>query len=267
MDRIVLGYDGSAGSRAALEWVAQRSERRLAAMEIVTVPPEMLLAEEDTAQDRTEEAQRRLQDLAPRVQVIRVTGSPESLSDARTLSGLTVIGVELGAASRFRRRPLRLATRSDQPVCLVPSSWVPSDKPVTLGLDDDDSSDDALVFACSEANAATVPLRIVHAWPTDRSLRGDGAGSVSPPHAPRGVYQHTLDTAAERVHAQFPGLRVQLHLVHDNAAAALALRAQSSSLIVIGRHERAPVSSWVLGSVGRDLIGRLPTPLCVVPRT
>src|SRR3546814_4192238 len=89
------------------------------------------------------------------------------LADAGEDADLLVMGVH--RASHLRSLlggmlPLRVTTRARLPVVLVPVAWRPTEGAITVGVDDDSSSEAAVAFAAAEADRLGRPLRLVHAW-------------------------------------------------------------------------------------------------------
>lgn len=271
MERIVLGYDGGVAASAALEWTIDRCRARPAHVTIVEVDSAWEVAggvgpsDLDAAADAVRQR-------APGTELatVRVRGGVVSaLADFGAGSDLLVIGVHRGSHVRAMltgMRPTRLAARATRPVVLVPAGWTFSSGPVTVGVDDDDSSVEALVFAAREAARDHRALRLVHAWlMSSPDLRSPGAPPRSPydmERAHRGILAEAERVAEE---SAGPGVEIDSILVRDNPTSALSRSVPGSALVVIGAHGRGPAAGMLLGSVAWDLIGELDRPLCVVP--
>lgn len=271
MERIVLGYDGSPAAKAALVWVADRAADRKVQVEIVHVADIFETYRAET-RDRLEEAQRLLSGLAPGTTVVSrmYEGSPtDGLVEAARDRDLLVLGIHPRARTRSVLTgavPLRVSARSSVPTCLVPTGWQRRSGPVTVGVDDDDSSRAAVDFAAAEARTTGHPLRVVHAWLTSIGESGERTAALkTSTQTIAQQHQAVLQLATSAVRERFPDLAVEEDLVRNNAVSALSSLADRSSLLVIGTHHRGLIAGTVLGSVALDLIGLIRDPLCVVP--
>lgn len=272
MDKVILGYDGSPASEAALEWAAYRARAGGTELEVVLVT-NMFSSDRQTADRILDAAARRWRSLVPGVpaEVRRLDGlMPATLSTAARGADLLVLGVHPGSRVRAMLNgwvPLRVAARSRIPTALVPAGWSATDEPVTVGVDDDASSEAALAFAATTASRHGMPLRVVHSWLMGTpELRGTTALRLSP-HQIAAEHGRILEAAVAHVRERYPDVVVSHELVRDNPTSALTRAADRSSLIVIGTHGRGVVAGGFLGSTGLDLIGSLHRPICVVPTT
>ena len=271
MERIVLGYDGSAASISALSWVADRAGREAAKVGLVNVVSRL-------AQDRTlgidqlVEAETILRERAPGVvvELHRLEGSVAgSLSDFSAQADLLVVGINPGHPIRAALAgavPLRISTQARAPVVMVPTGWVDVGDPVTVGITDDDSSRTALVFAASEAADTRRSLRLVHAWlmPTP-SFTGNAVLAVSTDEV---MAEHgaIMSAAAKWAQNRHPAMPVHSELVRDSRSAALLRFAPRSSLLVIGSDHHSVLGGSLLGSVAEGVLWHAECPVAVVPR-
>ncbi|GAB3603013.1 universal stress protein [Microbacterium aureliae] len=269
MTHIALGYDGSPAARTALDWVALRAARDGARVDLVTVT-NMVTTNYEHIDRELHRAEQRLHDLAPGVRVDshRLDGKmPNTLVEDARSADLLVIGMHRDRPIHdllTRWMPQRLSARAHSPVCLVPEGWTATDNPVTVGVDDDPSSDEAIMVAASEAAASGVPLRLVHAWSMPvPTLEGAVALLASPLQVKEG-HRKILRDAVHRVQRSYPDLEIVEELVADNPAAALLHRADATSLLVIGTHRRGILSGGMLGSVAQDVLGRIGCPVMIV---
>lgn len=267
MERLVLGYDGSAAAESALDWVSDRAAQRAVLIEIVSVGN--LFHTDASHVDRLlAHAEQRLRTRIPGqpVETSRFHGSAaRTLTASAEDADLLVIGVDTAHPLRSAAHgwiPQRVGAVSVTPVCIVPAGWSPAQGAVTVGLDDDGSSQLALEFAAAEASAGGVDLRVVHAWSLPVA---DGEHGPTPsPRQVLGEHRELATEAVEQLRRNHPALSISLELEHDNPTAALSASALRSSLIVIGTHGRGILGGGWVGSVALDLIGTLPTPICVV---
>ncbi|GAA3641646.1 universal stress protein [Microbacterium awajiense] len=272
MQNIVVGYDESAAARSALEWVADRCADRTCTVVLAMVTSALAPAG-DHSKNRLalHEAERRVRDRSPgsHVESHRVGGTmPKALVMEADHADLLAIGVHRGRPIRTALggwMPSRVIARADTPVCLVPDDWSASDEPVTVGVDDDASSDAALMFAAREAEAGGGRLRIVHAWsmPTP-TMEGAVALLASPLQVKEG-HRQILRDAVRRVRQARPTLDIEERLIAAPPGGALCAEGPRSSMVVIGTHRRGVLEAGLIGSVARDVIGEVDIPVCVVP--
>ncbi len=269
METIVLGFDGSEASTVALDWVAERAAGRPTHVEIVKIGG-TLLQDDDGRDIGLVEAEHRVRDRAPDAEVEshRLVGKmPDALLDRARGADLVVVGARRGRAiwSTPRWMPLRVASRSRTPVVVVPDDWDPSTGRVVVGLDDDDSSGAAEVFAAREAAQARTPLALVHTWTMPHPQMEGSVALLASPIEARAVQRRILRDAAARAQAVHPDLVIEQILEQSNPASALLRAAHGASLLVLGTHHRGPLTGAVLGSIGHDVLSQCRTPVCVVP--
>ncbi|QKJ18238.1 universal stress protein [Microbacterium hominis] len=272
MVRIAVGYDGSAASRAALEWAASRALRGPAHIDLVTVTG--MITSNVTKVDRElHDVERRIHDMAPGVLVEsrRIDGSmPATLLEDTRTADILAVGIRRGQPVRAALTgwmPLRLAARAKTPVCLVPDDWTFTEHAVTVGVDDDPSSDRALDLAAAEAASAGAALRVTHAWTMPTPQLDGAVALLASPLQVKEEHRKVLRDAVRHVAARYPQLVVEEALVADNPSSALLQRAPRSSLLVIGTHGRGLVTGGILGSVAQDVLGRTDCPVLIVPAT
>lgn len=265
MERIMLGYDGRPPARAALEWVAERARHVPGWVELVTVT-NMLLPSRVSARGMLDAAATDLRASAPDLDVeTRVFDGvmPGTLLEAARGADLLVVGVDRDHPVREALhgwRPLRVGVRSEVPTVLVPTGWTYRSGPISVGVDRDDSSMDAVTFAATEADRADEPLRLVHSW----SYQVPTADTETTRVAAR-QHHDRLDREAARARGLHRELRVESEIAHSNPVSALVSAARDSSLLVIGTHHRGILAGGLLGSTAQDLVGAVEVPICVVP--
>ena len=270
METIVVGFDGSDASVVALDWVAERAARRPTHVEIVKVGG-TLLQDDESRDVELVDAAHRVRDRAPdaEIETHRSIGRmPDALLDRARSADLLVIGARRGRAvwSTPRWMPLRVASRSRTPVVVVPDDWDPTTGRIVVGLDDDDSSVAAAIFAAREAAQSQTPLTLVHTWTMPHPQMEGSVALLASPIEARAVQRRILREAAARAQAAHPDLVIQQILEQSNPASALLRAAHGASLLVLGTHHRGPLTGAVLGSIGHDVLSQCRTPVCVVPR-
>lgn len=270
MDSMMVGYDGLAPSRVALDWVAARAAQRPSRVELVTVVAGDVFAE-DGPSVAVDGAERRLRNVAPNVEVTsqQVAGKmPDALLRAANRADLLVIGAHRRRplqSALTGRRPLRVVSRSRVPVVVVPEEWEPADGPVLVGVDDDDSSAAAVEYAAAEAGRLGVGLTVLHAWLMPQPTMDGAVAYLASPIEERAVHRRILDQVHAHVASTHPDLAVEKILVQNNPSSALLIEAKRSSMLVIGTHHRGVFAGALLGSVGQDILMESRIPVCVVP--
>ncbi|GAA2997136.1 universal stress protein [Microbacterium aurantiacum] len=269
MRTITLGYDDGPAARTALDWAARRAARDGSELHITTVTS--LIGADARRVDRMlEDASRRVHDIAPgvHVELHRIDGSmPKALAEDARSADLVVVGIRRGSPVKavLASKPLRLIARAHGPVAFIPEDWAPNDEPVTVGIDDDASSQSAILLAAAEADAAGAPLRVVHAWSMPVPTLEGSVALLSSPLQVKDQHRRILKDAVQRARAAASGLRIEDVLVSSAPTPALAHQAPRSSLLVLGTHRRGVVTGGLLGSVAQDLLGRVSTPVLIAP--
>lgn len=270
MEHIILGFDGTAAAKSALDWVAARAARRPSRVGIVNVVP--MSQQNDAELTRLADAETWLYDRAPEtsIELHLLEGAPtDALAAFAERADLLVVGINTGhpiRASLAGAFPLRLSARAHVPVVLVPAGWADREDPVSVGIADDASSDTALAFALREAEASGTAIRLVHAWLMPSPAYVGGAPFVSTPESVLTAHRETINEATRWVTERTTTIGVHSELVRDNSAAALLQFAPSSSLLVIGTHHRGLLAGSLLGSVAQDVIWQSDCPVAVVPQ-
>ncbi|WP_076261838.1 universal stress protein [Intrasporangium flavum] len=292
--RIVVGFDGSAGASAALEWAAGAAADRRCDLEVVTalpladgwsVPIGLALAvvparprhrTDARVEDARQLAAKYLPDDA--VTLTEVAGAAvATLVHASEEARLLVVGnrghgafgsVVLGSVSAS------VARHAYCPVTVVRGAVDEPDRrrPVTVGVDYLQPSGAAVRFAADQAARWGVPLRVVSAW----ALLNQGAAGLA--HQPPGETNEWALTRfgmARGAALDAAGLARQVahdlvvEIVTPEAPAAPTLEEDSrrSGLVVLGSRRLGPLERMVLGSVSRAVLNHASCPVTVVPGT
>lgn len=270
MENIVVGVDGSAAARSALAWVADRCAAHEAEIDVVHVVPDARVRGGHTPEILTD-AERILRSAIPRqnVHVQRAEGGvARTLGELSAGTDLLVIGVDPDHPLRAALGgwlPLRVIARSVPPVCIVPVGWRPREGSVTVGLDGDASSADALTFAAKEAEETSRRLHVVHAWHLpEPSIDGSAALWVRPDQLLQ-EHRELLDAATQVLQRRYPRVHIEADLVRSHPADALLDHAPTASMIVIGTHREGVLAGGYFGSVAQDILWRAGCPIVVAP--
>jgi nucleotide-binding universal stress UspA family protein len=290
---IVVGVDGSEGSRAAVRWAAQEAHRRRLALRIVTAAglDAMLPAatsevfwgqvtayQESRANDVMNEAA----DLArqasapvdvqtavylrePAVLALRREGESAELLVLGSRGGGGAVGSRLGSTA------IAVTQEATCPVVVVPSA---AERPpddltgnVVVGVDGSEMSQRAAEFAFEEAALRGTGVTAVHSWtlPWIRSLLSHRIelATVTGPAFEQEAAAVLSESLAE-IRKQHPTVPVVEQTVEERPAEALVRASQDAQLLVVGSRGRGGVAGLLLGSVSHAVIHHAACPVAVI---
>lgn len=286
-DTVVVGYDGSTQSAAAVRWAANQAVCEGWALEVVHVwgfagregggagGSWLGLAVQAQVQEVADEGTRLAREAAPGVTVRAVVanGPPaaalvQHAQDAR----LVVLGRH-GAG----RRPGALVGSVTSGVlhhahCAV--AVVPEEthaggtgEPVVVGFDASPGGYGALETACDQARLHGTGVSVVVAWNTTGEASSVSYWVLAYPN--RSSAEVALDDA-ERVlerarswSASRHDVSVSCDVAEGRAADVLVRRSRHASLVVVGTRGRGGFTSLVLGSTSRAVVQRAHCPVLV----
>jgi nucleotide-binding universal stress UspA family protein len=276
---VVVGVDGSACARSAVEWAADEADRRGAVLRVVHAnlwPTVRMPAGPYPIEHRqlTLEISRRLLfdalvAASERHPALTVTGdlvptTPIDLMLAESRKAqLVVLGSRgYGGLAGMLLGSVALAVAGHGSCSLVvvrddtPDAGLAARGPVVVGLDGSTRDDPALRFALEAADARHTSLIAVHAWTaSDRAADQEAAADE----------QRRL--LAERVagwQPQFPDVKITSLVPVGRPAAALLRCAEAARLLVVGSRGRGGIGGLLLGSTSHSLLHRAPCPIAIV---
>lgn len=288
---IMVGVDGRAEHRAALEWAARRAVRDGARLEIVFVlerswgdgsdgPDDLLVVAAKSVLATEREAALRIAEAAA-TRVPALTG-PEPAPGRRPVLEVGTrylyghIGAELESASRdadllvvgARSRAerdrgfagslhVRVAAAAPCSVAVVPHGWADTGAGVVAGVDGKPPAEAAVAFAADEAAALGEPLRLVCVGYTANPLLAGFVPEVSLDDR----RQHVLDAAARRARELHPDLVVQADAIEAPPARGLVDAAEGRRMLIMGTRDRHGAKRVMLGSVGHDVLLNVRVPV------
>ena len=293
MKPIVVGVDGGAQSRLALDWAAAEAALRKAPLHIVfgrslhsVVPsprmagaPELYVPDDwaAVADGELATAAGRAGERAPGIE-ITVERQPidpgqllVELSDSaqlvvvgsRGLGGFA--GLLLGSVSLY------LASHARSPVVVVrtePGSLRGPEQPpeIMLGVDGHAPAAAAIEFAFAEASRRELPLRAVHAWthPLPAGLADEASGDV-PPGAAAEQQARLLAEALAGWQEKYPDVRVHADTRQDSPGRILTALSGQAELLVVGAHHRTHRIGLALGVVNHAVLHHALCPVALVP--
>ncbi|MFC5501719.1 universal stress protein [Lysinimonas soli] len=270
MERILIGIDADGSSEAAVAWAAHRAASGSAQIELVTVMDTLLTDTADTEALLATTASR-IEQEAPGTAVnteileLSIVGG---LAIAARAADLLVIGSHPHhrlASMISGALPVRISTDVSCPTVVVPVGWKPVDGRIVVGIDIDDSSDKALIFAAREAAARGRELDVVHAWRPTPYSPDPATALVFAPEAILAAHQKILDTAAARAAVELPADRIHTHLDRGRPLDAVVAHVEGAELVVLGTHEWGPITGALFGSTVQQVMEQIPVPLAIVP--
>jgi nucleotide-binding universal stress UspA family protein len=288
---VVVGYDGSPGAIAAVEWATdQANDRGLPLQVRSVVEPPGILAEDVLGDGWAEDSQtvadqlaREGADVAARTATVPVVtcgvvGHPSAgLVDGSEDAALLVVGAhgEDGPPTflvGFVAFSVTVHARC--PVAVVrgaPPRRPGPGTPVVVGVDGSRSATAALLEAAGLAARSGAELVVVSAWRTASSTRlgsrwDDTWRRQSASHPAHVAAEAVARAEADRARHVHPGLTVSSQVLQGAPARVLADLSASAGTVVIGSRGRGGFTGLLLGSVTRRLVHEASCPVIVVRR-
>ncbi|MBO0926598.1 universal stress protein [Cellulomonas sp. zg-ZUI199] len=269
---VVIALDGGPHSAHTLRWGLQEAERRGADVLLVHAwqepyevsplgwyAPFIPLGLDRDAQAYLDAQRERATAAHPglRVDTRAVQGAavPAILAAAEGAQ-LLVIGASGRAdGSRLSSVAGHVAAHAPVPVAVVRQAAADGPAgPVVVGVDGSATSLAAARTAARAASSREVPLVLVHARPTVEDPYGTHDAPVPLPPDEAGAAHHAASRLAQDLREEHPGLQVDVEVVEDSPAHALAARSVGSDLVVVGCRGLGAFRGMLLGSVSHDVL-------------
>jgi nucleotide-binding universal stress UspA family protein len=264
---IIVGVDGSLGSRAALSWAADEARLRGHALLLLSAPAvadvALVRAAGDPGLRALDDAANRLLDelssLASAAQpgiavssLLSHSSPADALIDLSMGAAMIVVGSR-GHGSLAAGLPgwmsTRVAAHAHCPVIVVPHQ--PhlrqnngSSPPIVVGMSDTVAGRRAMDFALDEASRRGADVLAIHA----------GADADA----------HAVKQVLDDYRCEYEDLTITGHLVPAEPAEALLSAARSAQLAVIGCHHSDDRWSTRLGPVATTVLHNAPCPVAVI---
>lgn len=285
---ILVGVDGSAASKAAVDWAARDAAMRNVPLTLVHVvvpvmptaaaspafayPVDFFRWQEERAVEVLDEARLAVakspHDASPPAvhTVVLHGGAVVTLVDLSKDADMIVVGSRgLGAFSRALLGSVStgLVHHAHCPVAVIHDgapSPAAADGPVLVGIDGSPASISATEIAFDEASRRGVGVVALHAWrdiTTMYELPGLDVEQLE--EDARLVLAERLAGFDER----YPDVTVQQVVVCDRPARQLVEHAKNAQLVVVGSHGRGGFAGMLLGSVSTAIVHAAESPVIV----
>lgn len=287
---VVVGFDGSSGSEAALDWAAQTARRQgrpltvLHVSDLAAIPVGTGYVPDIQSDTLAEAATATLDQGVDRAAAVldrsRITGTSVIGSPAAELVAASEGAALVVTGSRGRGRlasgllgsvSYAVTAHAKCPAVVVrgrDAAYPDGTHEVVVGVDDSEHSERALDVAADIAQATGASLHIVrveplHAPDSWASVETRHAGSDHT-HAQRAEAEATLERAEKQARAAYPELPIETEVLYGDAGHALAPLGDRAGLLVVGSRGRGGFSGLLLGSVSHTAIHEALCPVMVV---
>jgi nucleotide-binding universal stress UspA family protein len=270
---VVVGYDGTPTSRAALMVAAGEAVRRGRDLLIVHAENDGwdLVRNGNAGRDPLAEAVDLVRPLISRSRVSlldRIGPAASVLCEQAENAEVLVVGRgNLGLLALIAGSvAIDVACHAPCPVIIVedPAASLPHEGPVVVGVERE-HAEEVLAAAFREAELRRSELIVVHSWNTLHWLGPDGVATVDADDAI--LREHHVQWLSEVVapfQSKYPAVAVTEAPREGKAADVLNRSSAGASLIVVGTRGRGPVTGLMLGSVGQKLLRHAQCPVMVV---
>jgi len=271
---IVVAYDGSPDSEAAVIWAAETASLMNLPLTAVVVGPrpgegnfpdwdeELLLETHARAQVTLKEA-----GAGDAVAELRRGPVAATLLEEAQNAELMVVGSQghgrvegalIGSVSQH------LTRHANCPVVVVRRPARPGPSRILVGVDDSGGSAAALEFACRRADLTHEPVVALHGWRLP-DLPVDKHGDVPEKVARRILAeQRRLAESVAGLAEEFPDVEIRAEAIPVAAPRILVDGSVTASLLVVGSRGRGAFAGMLLGSVSQEVVARAQCPVAVV---
>ena len=277
---IVVGVDGSAAAKVAVDWEVRNAAMRRTPLKLVNVlnppvvmafpevpmPAGFLKWQEEEGRKVLDAALVTARAAAPDIEISTemVAGpSVPTLVEESKNAHMIVVGCRgRGALARGLLGSVStgLVHHAFCPVAIIhdedPLMPHPSQAPVVVGLDGSPASEQAVAIAFEEASFRGVELVAVFAWSDTGVFEFPGVDWSTQ----QSLAEETLSERLSGWQERYPDVLVRRVVVADRPAHQLLEQSESAQLLVVGSHGRGGFAGMLLGSVSTRVVhgARLP---------
>jgi nucleotide-binding universal stress UspA family protein len=264
---ILVAYDGSPHSEAALEWAAATARLEGRSVRAVSVTEPRASADRDVDDDLHRRCEAVLaapgvdgtfEELAGDVEAVLLERSRHAhVLVAGTRGRGRTANTLLGSVSQH------LARHTPCPLIVVRPPANPAAARIVAGVDGSLQSIAALRFACHRASFTKETVVALHAWKpghVDLDYSGqlpDAVGQRSE------AAEALLDECIAKVRVEYPDVTVEPDSVPSPPTKALTDASAFASLVVTGSRGRGVVAGLVLGSISQHVLNHAQSPVAV----
>jgi nucleotide-binding universal stress UspA family protein len=285
---MVVGYDGSARSVAAVDWAAAHAQHHRAALAVLFAhdypgypaeavgrapasPAAALVSEAaKTADEGADLARARAPGLEVSAQPV-FDGPSSALVEASAGAQLLVLGDRgLGALPGFLLGSVArtVSTHAHCPVVVVREGNVVRpgpEMPVVAGVDDSEAAAAALGFAADLAGEYDAPLVALSTWraPAKPPWGRREAVAGTREAARLQVTEEVVQGLVQRLRGKHPRLRIEASVREGPAPRVLAEASRAAGAVVVGSRGRGGFRGLLLGSTSHDLLHSASCPVIV----
>lgn len=284
---IIVGYDGSAGSKLALDWATKAAQDRGRMLEVVstwsmpaadlgigapsTLQEDLIEELRQDAQALNDEGLKLVADAGVNAVGEVLVGRPAAVlvkhsKDAHMIvlgshgaGGLT--GFLLGSVSR------QVATHASCPTVVVREAPEGA-KDVVVGVDGSPHSLKALEWAFEQASYMRCGLHVLHSWEIPPTWSMVEVPTYEPEVLIRDYGNSELRQTSEAMagfRENFPDVLVRQEVVKGSPVKSLLKAGDGAELLVVGSRGLGGFRGLLLGSVSHAVVHRAACPVAVVP--
>jgi nucleotide-binding universal stress UspA family protein len=279
--RVVVGLDGSQGSRLGLDWAIEDAARRHRPLHLLcawqfetaeTVTPLRPSIEDecrsilDAAAAHARAGSRGLD-----VQTSMVHAHPAAaLIEASRNADTVVVGSRgLGAVKELLigSISMQVAVYALSPVVVVREVITQDGTPggVVVGVDGSELSVEATGFAFEQASQRGLKLTVLHAWDPTFYTSAVALSALFDTWDDVEVGEEVVTSEAIAGWAEkYPDVEVRTQVLPGRPADTLVDASETAELVVVGSRGRGGFSGLLLGSVSRNVLHRAHCPVAVV---